>query len=412
MIRKVSYSTLTLLAFTLLYSCGKQQQKDFDIQGQWHAQLDISPDIIPFQITFKKNKENWSAEIHNGEEVLVYDEVEQSGDSLAIQMGIFDSVIKAKILSEDMMSGVFIKNYLNGYSIPFTAEKTEKNRFSTTQEPTVDFSGRWKTLFVENSEKSYDAIGIFEQDGSKITGTFLTKLGDYRFLEGNVEGNTFYMSAFDGSHAYFFMGSMGADGKIEGKFRSGPSYRESFTAERNEEFELPDAYSLNYLKEGYEKLSFSFPDVNGNMISNEDEQFENKVTLVQLFGTWCPNCMDETKFLVEWHKKNRDRGIEIIALAFESKPDFEYASNRVKKTIERMGAEYTFLIAGESNKEKASQSLPALNQVVAFPTLIYMDKKGNVRHIHTGFNGPGTGAYYERWIEEHEAVITELLQEN
>ncbi|MDX5477643.1 MAG: TlpA family protein disulfide reductase, partial [Cyclobacteriaceae bacterium] len=161
-----------------------------------------------------------------------------------------------------------------------------------------------------------------------------------------------------------------------------------------------------------EKLSFSFPDVNGNMISNEDEQFENKVTLVQLFGTWCPNCMDETKFLVEWHKKNRDRGIEIIALAFESKPDFEYASNRVKKTIERMGAEYTFLIAGESNKEKASQSLPALNQVVAFPTLIYMDKKGNVRHIHTGFNGPGTGAYYERWIEEHETVITELLQEN
>lgn len=412
MTRKKSYFTLALLALTLLYSCGKQQQKDFDLHGQWHAQLDISPDIIPFQLTFKKNNDKWGAEIHNGEEILQYDEVEQIGDSLYIQMGIFDSVIKAKIISDEKLSGVFIKSYLQGYSIPFSAEKTERDRFNTSQNPSVDFSGRWKTLFVENSEKSYDAIGIFDQKGKKITGTFLTKLGDYRFLEGNVDGNTFYMSAFDGSHAYFFMGSMGADGKIEGKFRSGPTYQESFTAERNEDFELPDAYSLNYLKEGYEKLSFTFPDVNGKMISIEDEQFKGKVTLVQLFGTWCPNCMDETKFLAEWHKKNRHRGIEIIALAFESKPDFEYASNRVKKTIERMDAEYTFLIAGVSDKEKASQSLPALNQVVAFPTLIYMDQEGKVRHIHTGFNGPGTGVYYERWIEEHEAVVRELLQEN
>lgn len=412
MIRKNPYFTLALLALTLLSSCGKQQQKDFDLHGQWHAQLDISPDIIPFQITFKKGNDKWEAEIHNGEEILQYDEVQQIGDSLYIQMGIFDSVIKAKIISDEKLSGVFIKSYLQGYSIPFSAEKTERDRFNTSKNPSVDFSGRWKTLFMENSEKSYDAIGIFEQKGNKITGTFLTKLGDYRFLEGNVDGNTFYMSAFDGSHAYFFMGSMGADGKIEGKFRSGPTYQESFTAERNEDFELPDAYSLNYLKEGYEKLSFTFPDVNGNMISNEDEQFKGKVTLVQLFGTWCPNCMDETKFLAEWHKKNRHRGIEIIALAFESKPDFEYASNRVKKTIERMGAEYTFLIAGVSDKEKASQSLPALNQVVAFPTLIYMDQEGKVRHIHTGFNGPGTGVYYERWIEEHEAVVGELLQEN
>lgn len=106
--------------------------------------------------------------------------------------------------------------------------------------------------------------------------------------------------------------------------------------------------------------------------------------------------MDETKYLAPWYEQNKDRGIEIIALAFESKPDFDYTSNRVKNAAERLGANYTFLIAGESIKEKASEALPALNSVVAFPTLIYIDKKGKIRHIHTGFNGPPTGGLYDR----------------
>jgi hypothetical protein len=98
-------------------------------------------------------------------------------------------------------------------------------------------------------------------------------------------------------------------------------------------------------------------------------------------------------------------------LAFESKPEFDYASTRVKKTINRLNANYTFLIAGVSDKEKASEALPALNEVLAFPTLIYIDKKGKVRKIHTGFTGPGTGDYYDRWVAEHENLVNELLEE-
>ncbi|PSL05625.1 TlpA disulfide reductase family protein [Cecembia rubra] len=400
------------ITFTqILFSCSEKQNSTFDFHGQYRAAVEITSNQVPFFLNLKKSGEKWTAEILNGEEVLNYNEVYVEGDSIRIVMGIFDAEIKAKITEQGKLQGVFVKNFSTGYSIPFLAEKGDFPRFPTQKTAEFDFSGKWKTDFEDSNGKTYEAIALFEQEGSKLTGTFLTKLGDYRFLEGNVEGNTFYLSAFDGSHVYYFQGSLSEDGTINGKFRSGPKYQETFRAERNESFELPDAYSMNYLKEGFDKFTFAFPDVDGKIVSLEDDAFKDKVVLVQLFGTWCPNCMDETKFLAEWYKKNKSRGVEIIALAFESKPDFDYASGRVRKTKERMGAEYTFLIAGESNKEKASEALPALNQVIAFPTLIYLDRSGQVRKIHTGFSGPGTGEYYQRWVDEHETFVNELLSQ-
>lgn len=402
------------LPFTisLLISCSGKTEKLTQLTGKWEAQLNLGEDLLPFGIAFVKSGEKWLMEVYNGDEILIYDEVELLGDSLKVNMGIFDSEIKAKFKGFDELEGVFVKNAASDYRIPFQAVRsTGRTRFEIISEPEMDFSGKWKTVFEKENGEQYDAIALFSQRGNTLTGTFMTELGDYRFLEGNVSGNIFQLSAFDGSHLFLFKGELQKDGSILGTFRSGPRIKESFRSVRNEDFELSDSFSLNYLKEGFDKLTFTFPDTDGKMVSIDDEKFKEKVVLVQLFGTWCPNCMDETKFLAPWYQKNKDKGVEIIGLAFESKPEFEYASTRVKKSIEKLGAEYTFLIAGVSNKEKASEALPALNKVIAFPTLIYIDKKGQVRNIHTGFNGPGTGEYYTQWVEEHEAVVRELLNE-
>lgn len=405
------FSIIFIIGFMTLISCKNRSVREYNLEGVWHAELDIDPDIIPFSFSLVKNGEKWRAEIFNAGEVLSYDEVLHQGDSLIIHMGIFDSEIKTIIRDEGHIQGAFVKNHIEGYSIPFFAKKGNYDRFKVSNQATTDFSGKWKTEFEKSNGEKYDAIGVFKQDKNQITGTFLTSLGDYRFLEGNVDGDTFYMSAFDGSHAYLFVGTKLSDGSIEGRFRSGQKNLETFNSVRDESFELPDAYSLNYLKEGFEKFTFSFPDLEKNMVSLQDDQFKDKVVLVQLFGSWCPNCMDETKFLAQWYRENKYRGVEIIALAFENKDDFNYAVSRVKKARERLEADYTFLIAGESSKEKASAALPALNRVIAFPTLIYVGRDGKVKKIHTGFSGPGTGSYYEEWIEEHEELVDRLLEE-
>ena len=173
---------------------------------------------------------------------------------------------------------------------------------------------------------------------------------------------------------------------------------------------MPDAESLTYLKEGHERITFEFPDVNGKLTSLDDEKYQNKVVILQLLGTWCPNCMDETKFLAPWYEENRDRGVEIIGLAYERKPDFDYASARVKKMVAKMGVGYDILIAGTDDKEKAAETLPMLSAVVAFPTTIFIGKDGKVKKIHTGFNGPGTGIYFEQFKENFNQTVNELLR--
>ncbi|MFP4342448.1 MAG: TlpA disulfide reductase family protein, partial [Cyclobacteriaceae bacterium] len=272
----------------------------------------------------------------------------------------------------------------------------------------TDFSGKWEVDFEGDSLLS---VGIFEQQGSELTGSFLTTTGDYRFLQGNVEGNKMMLSAFDGEHAFLFEAHLQEDGSLQGDFWSGRSYHDTWTAVRNSEAELPDANELTYLKEGYEQLAFTFPNLEGKPVSLSDEKYRGKVVIVQLFGTWCPNCMDETKFYADWYRRHQDEDVEIIGLAYEQKDDFDYASSRVKKMIDKLDVGYDFLIAGTSNKTEAAKTLPMLNRVMSFPTSIFIDKKGQVRQIHTGFSGPGTGIYYERFVEDFNILMDKLLAE-
>ncbi len=69
------------------------------------------------------------------------------------------------------------------------------------------------------------------------------------------------------------------------------------------------------------------------------------------------------------------------------------------------------MIAGTEDKEKASETLPMLNKVVAFPTTIFIGKDGKVKKIHTGFTGPSTGVYYEQFQQRFNETVNELLSE-
>lgn len=402
---------LVIILITLAFACSNPPKSEDDFSGNWHAYLDISPDRIPFGLSLEKRDGEVIAILQNDTERLEFKEVTITGDSLKIVLDTFDAEINAKMNSEGGIEGIFHRNYQAEYKLNLFAVRNGDTRFPVFDSPTVDFSGGWETTFIRNDSSIYKAIGNLRQEGNQLFGTFITSTGDYRFLEGNVSGNEFWLSAFDGGHAFFFTGKLAASGKITGRFRSGPSYTEGIEAVRNESFELPDANTLTQLKPGFEKLEFSFPDANGQLVSLNDPRFENKIVLVQLFGTWCINCLDETKFLIPWYEKNKEAGVEVIGLAFEAKPEFEYASARVKKYQDRLSVPYPLLIAGEFDKEKAAKALPALDAVIAFPTLLYLDKNHRVRRINTGFTGPGTGENYGRWIEQHELFVKKMLEE-
>ena len=104
-------------------------------------------------------------------------------------------------------------------------------------------------------------------------------------------------------------------------------------------------------------------------------------------------------------------GVEIIGLGFERKDDFESAKKSLSNLKTRLNIPYEILFAGKSSTAAASKALPALSGISAFPTTIFIDKKGNVRKVHTGFNGPATGKFYEEFKTEFNELINSLVAE-
>ncbi len=380
--------------------------------GEWHGTMQVASDEeLPFNFSVSESEESgYLIKIRNSEEVVEIDEIETQGDSILIKMPVFEGYISGRF-SETDISGNFIKESLNRV-VPFKATYGERARFQTKEGAKVDVSGIWETTFNYGTDSLYVAKGIFYQDDHKVTGTIRTKTGDYRYLEGVVDGSELKLSTFDGAHVFLFK-ALVSDSTLVGQFYSGNHSLENFKAKRNDAYELPDAHTLTFLKEGYDSFDFTFPNEKGELISLTDARFTDKVVLVQIMGTWCPNCLDETKFYVEYLKNNPNPELQVVALAFEYAKTKEKAFKGIERLRNRVGVTYPILLAqiGTSNKTKANEKLPMLNHVLSYPTTIYIDKKGTVRKIHTGFNGPATGEKYEAFKAGFTKTLDELLAE-
>jgi len=157
------------------------------------------------------------------------------------------------------------------------------------------------------------------------------------------------------------------------------------------------------MKDPSEPLRFSFPDLDGRVVSNTDEKFRGKVLLVNISGSWCPNCHDEAPFLSALYRQYRGRGLEIVTLSFE---EGDQLTNpvRLRAFNATYGIEHTVLLPGEP--DQLNEKIPQAENLNAFPTTFIVGRDGRVRAVHAGFPSPGSGEFYAR--AEHE--VTELVE--
>jgi peroxiredoxin len=399
-----------LLALIALASC----QKSAELKtGTWRAVILTAGGDLPFGLDIRKEGETYAVLVINGDEKLKMDQSFLKDDSLHIPMEIFDSEIVAKV-EGDKMTGYWkkMRSDFTFVSGKFSAEYGKNYRFAeTSNAPQAALADKYSVLFLSADKKdSTQSVGVFQTKGSQVQGSFLTTTGDYRYLAGDIVGDSLKLSCFDGTHAFLFKAKIDGD-NLTGGFWSGVSGYESWTATKDSSATLPDVTKLTYLKEGYKTVDFKFPNTDNKPVSLSDEAYKGKVLVIQIMGSWCPNCMDESRFLAPWYKKNKDRGVEIIGLAYEKSTDTTFAFPKIKRMKARFGIDYQVLLAGTNNKDEASKTLPMLNRVIGFPTTIVIDKKGQVRKIHTGFSGPGTGKYYDAFVSDFNRLIDKLLAE-
>jgi thiol-disulfide isomerase/thioredoxin len=405
---KYHWAIISLLFLEV--SCSNQNHQSSDVTGVWKAELFLEQDsmILPFFIEFIGSDTNLKAAVWNGDESIIHNNIEWRDDSIVIPSPYFNSAIVAQ-LNQNEMNGYFVDSSRRGnYRIPFKAKYNLIHRFSFSEVPTDDVDGIWEVVFGTDTDDPYPAIGIFNTDDNSTKGTFITETGDYRYLEGGFAGSTLKLSTFDGSHAFLFQAEL-IDDTLRGMFYSGMHYKEEFIAWRNDSAKLTDPYTLTALSEPDAKVSFSGVDLKGNDIFYPSPQFENKALLLQVMGSWCPNCMDESSFLAPQYSKLKEEGVEIVALAFE-RHEYEQALPGLRKMKHNLGINYPVLYAGKASKVEAAKALPFINGVKSYPTLIYIKPNGDVFKIHTGFYGPGTGKYYEAQSKEMNDDIRNLIQ--
>jgi len=390
--------------------------------GPWRGELAIQGQQLPF--LFEVKTEGGKPVVYlinkglNGEERLRCDEISAAGDSATIKLHVFDAALVVRADGKDKLKGAWVKyDAKTPYRVPLMAGHGSQLYPLREEDGFGKLSGTWRAEFKGDDNKPYPAVGVLRKANSssnsgELVGTFLTTTGDYRYLNGHNVGDKLELATFDGSHAFLFTGEKQPNGTLKGDFYSGKTGHETWTATLDPKAKLPDADTLTYLKKGESRLNFKFPSVvEGGSVSPTDAKYRGKVVVIQVLGSWCPNCMDETAFLAPWYAKNKARGVEVIGLGYERSAEYAKAAPRLRKLKERFNIGYDLAVAGVANKDSVAKSMPQLAKFMAFPTTIFLDKKGAVRSIHTGFSGPGTGKYYDEEIAGFNRTVDKLLKE-
>jgi thiol-disulfide isomerase/thioredoxin len=371
---------------------------------------------LPFNFEVVYIDENsFKINIINGDEVIEITDIEYgldratAKDTIVINFAEFDTYIKA-IYEEGIMEGDWYVNYKENYKIPFKAYHGHKNRFPLKNEkPLFDINGNWATLFEFGTEDEYPAIGQFIQKDQHLSGTFTTETGDYRYLDGIIYDDKIKLSTFDGSHAFLFEGKVVNNDSIIGIFKSGKHYTTNWSAKKtkNQQF-LKSPYELT--KDiSQNEISFTLLNDNGDSISLNDSKYVGKYKLLQIMGTWCPNCKDETQFLTNFYSK-KPQNLEIISIGFERYKDPTKSLEILQKYKGKLDIPYEVLLGGYYDKQEVLKIFPQLDKVYSYPTLLYLDKQNKIKNIYTGFYGPATQEH-EKFIKEFYTNIENLIND-
>jgi thiol-disulfide isomerase/thioredoxin len=296
-----------------------------------------------------------------------------------------------------------------GAPYPFQAKRFAPARVGDAPIPPI--AGLWNIQVGKSSKGEAAWQLIVRQSGAEASAAILRVDGDTGTLTGTYRDGTFVLSHFSGARPLRLELTPASDGTLSVvQNKDNP-----FTAVRADQARakgLPqpsDPSRFTSVKDPTEPFRFSFPDLNGRVVSNTDEKFRGKVVIVSISGSWCPNCHDEAPFLGELYKKYRSRGLEIVSLSFEEEAQLKNPV-RLRAFMKRYGIEYTVLIPGEP-KELAERVPQGVN-LSSFPTTFFIGRDGRVRAVHAGFPGKASGEFHTQAKEESTATVERLLAES
>ncbi|MEZ5963649.1 MAG: TlpA disulfide reductase family protein [Planctomycetota bacterium] len=391
--------------------------------GVWRAWLDSPGGDLAFRLEIENEGNGLRAWLHTGDERTPASVVTAEGARATFVWGDYDSVLRAEICTGGTsLEGTWDKqaSATERVCLGFHARYGEDAR-SVPPMPLLGpghalqgvsggtpVQGRYRVQFDGDDTP---AVGLLRETATgEVQGTILTTLGDYRFLAGHRRGSDLTLSCFDGGHAFLLRARIDGDGRLQGRFWSGAGPGQTWSAELDDEVALPDPYELTHPKL-HRLPGLTFPDLLGDSHRIDDPNLLGEACILLVFGSWCPNCHDATDALVDLSQRYRTRGLRVVGLACELTDDLERNRQVLQTYSRRHGVEWPILLVGSADKTQAAAALPFLDRIVAYPTVVFVDKRGNIRDVYTGFTGPAARREHQALVLDWRTRVEELLRD-
>ncbi len=373
------------------------------IAGLWDAVVVAGNLEIPFRMEFAGDGSNLQGWFFNGDERVPSTSGRFENGTVVLNFDQYASKLEAA-LRDGALEGRYDRGSRGSYR--FRAKRFVPAPPPDAPAPSIE--GVWEIGVASPKGESAWRL-IVQQSGAEVSASILRVDGDTGTLSGRFRGGKFVLSHFSGARPALLEATVASDGALRlvlnGKEMT--ALRPAVARARG----LPEPDDPNRhtrMADPEEPLRFRFPDLSGRMIAESDPRFRGKVLLINITGSWCPNCHDEAPFLAELYQRYRDRGLEIVALSFE---EGEQLSNptRLRAFIRQYGIAYTVLLAGEPGEAK-DRLAQAVNWN-AWPTTFFVGRDGRVRKVHAGFPSRASGRFYVQAKEEFTAAVEQLLAE-
>ena len=378
------------------------------LSGLWDATVKVKDVEVPFRFEIASDGSKVAGTFFNGDAKFVSSAGSLNNGALLINWDYTASRLEATV-----HDGVIDGNYYRAGRDAKTVYPFHAKRFSPSTVPSEDvpsIAGLW--VIPTTSDKGESAWQfIVRQSGPEVTAAILRIDGDTGALQGTYRDGKFILSHFSGARPAVFEVKPQPDGSID-ILQNGTT---QLTATRTAEARLKglpeptDPSKHTSVKDPTKPFTFALNDLSGKTVTNEDPRFRGKVVLINITGSWCPNCHDEAPFLAALYKKYHAQGLEIVALSFEEADQLKDPA-RLRAFIKKYGIDYTVLVGGEPSEAK-DKLTNAVNWN-AWPTTFFIGRDGLVRGAHAGFPSSGSGEIFTKAKEDFTAKVERLLAEN
>ena len=374
--------------------------------GLWDASVNVNGVEIPFRFEISAaSPTKATGAFFNGDERLPSTSGRFSKNALILEFPLYAARLDAT-LDNGEWTGTYKRGSIAPY--PFHAKRYQAVPEASGKVP--DISGLWD--IQANSSKGETAWRlIVRQSGVSVSAAVLRVDGDTGELNGSFRDGKFILSHFSGARPSVFAITHLPDDTLEVVQNNQAKYvaLRSSVARAKGLPEPADPSRWTSVKDPTDPLHFSARDLQGNIVTETDARFRGKVVLVNVTGSWCPNCHDEAPFLVELYRKYRGLGLEIVALSFEEEDQLRDL-RRLKAFVQNYGLHYTVLVAGDP--ANVAEVLPQAVNLNTFPATFFIGRDGLVRGSHAGYAGKATGEAHDRLKAEITATLERLLAEN